>query len=99
MRLASWNVNSIRARFELVVEWLREHQPDALCLQETKVADHEFPTETFQRLGFPLAQQVRVHPVARGDLGQRLFFLQHFQHDGGFLGGRVAFADHGRSVP
>lgn len=56
MRLASWNVNSIRARFELVVEWLREHQPDALCLQETKVADHEFPTETFQRLGYEVAR-------------------------------------------
>lgn len=56
MRLASWNVNSIRARFELVVEWLREHQPDALCLQETKVADHEFQTETFQRLGYEVAR-------------------------------------------
>lgn len=56
MRLASWNVNSIRARFELVVEWLREHQPDTLCLQETKVADHEFPTETFQRLGYEVAR-------------------------------------------
>ncbi len=56
MRLATWNVNSIRARLELVVEWLREHQPDALCLQETKVADHEFPTEAFQRLGYEVAK-------------------------------------------
>lgn len=56
MRLASWNVNSIRARYDLVVEWLREHQPDALCLQETKVADHEFPSETFQRLGYEVAR-------------------------------------------
>lgn len=56
MRLASWNVNSIRARYDLVVEWLREHQPDVLCLQETKVADHEFPGETFQRLGYEVAR-------------------------------------------
>lgn len=56
MRLASWNVNSIRARYDLVVEWLREHSPDVLCLQETKVTDAEFPGETFQRLGYEVAR-------------------------------------------
>lgn len=56
MRLASWNVNSVRARCDLVVEWLREHAPDVLCLQETKVADPEFPAEVFQRLGYEIAR-------------------------------------------
>jgi exodeoxyribonuclease III len=56
MRLASWNVNSIRARYDLIVEWLREHGPDVLCLQETKVVDSEFPTETFQRMGYEVAR-------------------------------------------
>ncbi len=56
MRLASWNVNSIRARYDRVVEWLEEHSPDVLCLQETKVVDEDFPTETFQRFGYEVAR-------------------------------------------
>jgi exodeoxyribonuclease-3 len=53
--IASWNINSIRARRDLVDGWLREHQPDVLCLQETKVVDDEFPGEVFQRQGYELA--------------------------------------------
>lgn len=56
MRIASWNVNSIRARYDLLVAWLEEHRPDVLCLQETKVSDSEFPTETFQRQGYEIAR-------------------------------------------
>lgn len=56
MRIASWNVNSIRARYDLLVSWLEEHRPDVICLQETKVADNEFPTETFQRQGYEIAR-------------------------------------------
>ncbi len=56
MRIASWNVNSIRARYDLLVAWLEEHRPDVICLQETKVADAEFPTETFQRQGYEIAR-------------------------------------------
>lgn len=52
MKIASWNVNSIRARYELVVDWLKRHEPDVLCLQETKVVDADFPTLEFQMLGY-----------------------------------------------
>lgn len=52
MRIASWNVNSVRARLEQVQRWLREAQPDVLCLQETKVIDDEFPADTFSRAGY-----------------------------------------------
>lgn len=52
MRIASWNVNSIRARIDHVADWLRAAQPDVLCLQETKVVDSEFPADTFARLGY-----------------------------------------------
>ena len=52
MRIASWNVNSLRARESLVVDWLRRNEPDVLCLQETKVLDDDFPTDAFQRLGY-----------------------------------------------
>ena len=43
MRIASWNVNSVRTRLEQVLAWLQAHQPDVLCLQETKVSDDLFP--------------------------------------------------------
>ena len=55
MKLATWNVNSIRAREQFVLEWLRRVEPDVLCMQETKVVDDDFPTEEFQRLGYEIA--------------------------------------------
>jgi len=47
MKVASFNVNSLRARLTLVLQWLAEHQPDILCVQETKVQDIDFPTNEF----------------------------------------------------
>ncbi len=55
MRIATWNVNSIRVRELLVADWLRQHEPDVLCLQETKVEDDDFPTDELQRLGYAVA--------------------------------------------
>ena len=52
MLLATWNVNSIRARLERVVQWLESHRPDVLCLQETKVEDAQFPIDAFTALGY-----------------------------------------------
>jgi len=52
MRLATWNVNSIRARLQRVRDWIVVHDPDVLCLQETKVADHQFPREVLEDLGY-----------------------------------------------
>ncbi len=40
MKLATWNINSIRRRLPLVLDWVSRNQPDVLCLQETKVQDH-----------------------------------------------------------
>lgn len=51
-RIATWNINSVRARLELVEKFLITWQPDILCLQETKVANHEFPASNFRRLGY-----------------------------------------------
>lgn len=53
--LATWNVNSLRARAELVSSWLETHQPDVLCLQETKVRDEDFPEGLFSDLGYQVA--------------------------------------------
>jgi exodeoxyribonuclease III len=55
VRIATWNVNSIRARHDLVLDWTSRHAPDVLCLQETKVTDDEFPVNAFQRLGYSVA--------------------------------------------
>ncbi|MGQ0831559.1 MAG: exodeoxyribonuclease III [Microthrixaceae bacterium] len=52
MRVATWNVNSLKARLERVEGWLAEYEPDVLCMQETKLADTAFPTMAFSALGY-----------------------------------------------
>lgn len=54
MKIATWNVNSIRTRLEQVVNWLHQNPVDVLCLQETKVVDAEFPRSPFEQLGYHL---------------------------------------------
>lgn len=97
MRLASWNVNSIRARCERVVEWLDQYRPDVLCLQETKVPDQEFPAETFQRLGYEIARAgqrtyngvaiLSRHPIEEVEIG---LFDSGPDDDKRLIAGRVA---------
>jgi exodeoxyribonuclease-3 len=52
MIIATYNVNSIRARMHIVEKWLAANKPDVLCLQETKVADDEFPEMELNDLGY-----------------------------------------------
>jgi exodeoxyribonuclease-3 len=52
MRLATWNVNSIRARVDRVTDWLERADVDVLAMQETKCSDHQFPTMPFVALGY-----------------------------------------------
>jgi exodeoxyribonuclease-3 len=52
MKIATWNVNSIRTRIGLVSQWLQETAVDVLCLQETKVTDADFPLAPFTELGY-----------------------------------------------
>jgi exodeoxyribonuclease-3 len=59
MKIATFNANSIRARLELVLDWLRKESPDLLCLQETKVPDKDFPQKAFEDMHY--------HPVFRGE--------------------------------
>ena len=58
MQIASWNVNSLRVRLEHVLDWLKTHKPDLLCLQELKMSDQEFPHQAFSEIGY--------HSVATG---------------------------------
>ena len=55
MRIATWNVNSIKQRTENLAAWLKERQPDIVCLQETKCQDENFPREPFEALGYNVA--------------------------------------------
>jgi exodeoxyribonuclease III len=52
LKIATWNVNSIRSRQQIVIDWLQLHQLDVLCLQETKVQDLDFPRSPFEDLGY-----------------------------------------------
>lgn len=52
MRIANWNVNSLRIRLPQVLDWLSSRQPDILALQETKIEDAHFPQEAIQAAGF-----------------------------------------------
>jgi len=54
MKIATWNINSIRTRLEHVVNWLTQNPVDVLCLQETKVVDADFPRSPFELLGYHL---------------------------------------------
>jgi len=52
MKIATYNVNSIRQRLPIVLDWISEHKPDVMCLQETKVQDEDFPAEAIEKAGY-----------------------------------------------
>ena len=52
MRIATWNVNSIRQRIDHLVTWLKDCSPDIVCLQEIKCVDEAFPREPIEALGY-----------------------------------------------
>lgn len=52
MKIATWNVNSIRMRLPRLLAWLERRQPDVACLQETKVIDGDFPVKEIEALGY-----------------------------------------------
>ncbi len=54
MRIATWNVNSLKARLEKVMQWLERAKPDVLLMQETKLADADAPAAALQSAGYEL---------------------------------------------
>jgi exodeoxyribonuclease-3 len=81
MKIATWNINSVRLRINLATRFLREHQPDVLCLQETKVINDLFPRAAFEKLGY-------VHQAIHGQKGyhgvavlSRLPFREQYAHE------------------
>lgn len=59
LKVASFNVNSLRARLTILLDWIKTASPDIVCLQETKVLDNIFPQKDFEKIGF--------HVVFRGE--------------------------------
>ena len=55
MRIWTWNVNSIKAHFEQVSEWLKSEKPDVVCLQEIKCESPNFPAAAFEEMGYACA--------------------------------------------
>ncbi len=53
--VATWNVNSIRSRLHALLPWLERAAPDVVCLQETKVQDHDFPIDPIEAVGYHAA--------------------------------------------
>jgi len=54
-RIASWNVESIRAHHDQVIDWIDANEPDVMCLQETKAGSRKFPAQAFEARGFEMA--------------------------------------------
>ncbi|MCB1378222.1 MAG: exodeoxyribonuclease III [Alphaproteobacteria bacterium] len=52
MQIATWNINSVKARIDLALSWLKEAKPDVVCLQEIKCEDAAFPTAMFEEAGY-----------------------------------------------
>ena len=55
MKIAAWNVNSVRARLERLLAWLQRTQPDIFCLQELKTRDDAFPHDEIRQAGYHAA--------------------------------------------
>jgi len=55
MKVATWNVNSVRTRIQSITKWLDEAKPDVVCLQEIKCQDEQFPLSEFEALGYNCA--------------------------------------------
>jgi exodeoxyribonuclease III len=79
MKIATYNANSIRLRIPLIFKWLETHQPDVLCVQETKVQDHDFPHSAFESAGYQVVFKgqksyngvaiVAKHPIESVEFG------------------------------
>jgi exodeoxyribonuclease-3 len=55
MKIVTWNINSVRARIEILLRWLQETTPDVVLLQETKCLEEQFPREPIEDLGYNIA--------------------------------------------
>lgn len=78
MKIATYNVNSIRSRMHIVLPWLKNNKPDYFCMQETKVADSAFPAKEIEALGYHVAfrgdKQYKGVAIASKQKPKKVFF-------------------------
>ena len=55
VKIATWNVNSVRMRLERLLRWLDRHRPDVMCLQELKAVEEKFPFDDLRESGYHVA--------------------------------------------
>ena len=81
LKIASWNINSVRFRRAIVEQFLREQSPDVLCLQETKAPNDVFPHDLFAPLGY-VHRATNGQPMHHGvAILSRIPFAERLQHD------------------
>lgn len=83
MKLASWNLNSLKVRLPHLLDWITRQQVDVICLQETKLEDHNFPRAELETAGYQVAFSGQktyngVAIAARADLGDLQIDNPHF---------------------
>jgi exodeoxyribonuclease-3 len=83
MRIAAWNVNSLKVRLPQLLDWLADRQPDVVCLQETKVEDANFPRAQIEAAGYRVAFSGQktyngVALLARSEPGEVVCGNPHF---------------------
>lgn len=86
MKIATWNVNSLRVRLPQVLQWLETAQPDVLALQETKLADDKFPVDEIEAAGYKVAFHGQptyngVAILSRSSLADVRFGMPGFEDD------------------
>ncbi|AKS41346.1 exodeoxyribonuclease III [Wenzhouxiangella marina] len=86
MKIASWNVNSLKVRLDQVVAWLEHQQPAVLGLQETKLVDEKFPAEAFNEVGYQVIFSGQptyngVALIARSELADPVMGIPGFEDD------------------
>ena len=101
MRIATWNINGVKARIDNLVHWLREAAPDVVCLQEIKSVDDAFPAEPIEELGYNIALHgqkgfngvalLSKHPIE--DIRKGLPGMEH-DEQARFLTGLVSTETH-----
>jgi exodeoxyribonuclease-3 len=108
--LATWNINSVRLRLPLVLEFLKKHPVDVLCLQEIKCQNEQFPAEAFAAAGYPhhaVHGQKGYHGVAivsrfpLTDISSRVFCeIEDCRHVSATIGwGRTPLNVHSIYIP
>ena len=84
MKIATWNVNSLKIRLQQVLDWLASESPDVLALQETKTKDEDFPADAFRERGYEVAFSGQptyngVALIARAPIGDVVTDIEGFK--------------------